>query len=86
MIKLALIGLFNCLSIIVFIVAALLLRTKEAGADERKMIEDLREKGYPVQYLETADNRKLLFVPLFSIIFLLISGGVINLIQVILWV
>ncbi|MBU0722650.1 hypothetical protein KJ973_01115 [Patescibacteria group bacterium] len=78
LIKFGLLSLFNCLSIVGFLIAVKITNTKAIQAEEQEMILKLELKEIIARQ---RDSRKLIFVPLFSIAFLLITHIAIVLIK-----
>ena len=79
--KYGLLGLFNVLSIIGLIIATIFSRTKEVKEEDKELFEELKGKGYSTWAFEWKDLRKLEFVPIFSVYFLIISWIVIEILK-----
>lgn len=77
--KFGLLGLTNILSIIGYILVSMFLRTKSIKPEDQALVDQLKQKGYAVGGLESRDSRKLLLLPLFSVIFMVLSWLVIKL-------
>ena len=84
LIKFALIGIFNCFSIIGLIIATLFVATKEIKEGDKELFAELKKKGYSPRAIQSSDLRKLGFIPLFSVLFLGFSWAIIEIIKVIL--
>lgn len=81
LIKFGLIGLFNCLSIIGFIIATSFAKTKKIREEDKELLAELKRRGYSTWAIQAKDLRKLSFIPLFSVSFLIISWIIVSLIQ-----
>jgi len=81
LVKFGLIGIFNCLSIIGLIIAVSFTKTKKIKKEDEKLLEKLKQRGFSIQALQRKDSRKLIFVPLFSGLFLVISWIIVKLIE-----
>jgi len=81
LIRLGTVGLFNALSIIGLMIAILFTRIREVKEDEKKLLENLKQKGYSVWAIQKRDLRKIVFIFLFSGVFLVIAWGVVKLIE-----
>lgn len=82
--KFGYIGFFNLLSIIGLAIVIIFFRTKEIDKEKEKEFE---EKGVPVAMIKaykTQDKRKLIFLPVFSVFFLILTSLFIKFIQIIL--
>ncbi|OQA37552.1 MAG: hypothetical protein BWY51_01031 [Parcubacteria group bacterium ADurb.Bin316] len=79
--KYALLGLFNCLTIIGLIVATVFWKTKQIKNEDKPVFEELKKRGYPTTGFLLGDWRKFIFVPLFSVIFLILSWLIIGLLS-----
>ncbi len=79
--KLMLVGLSNCLSIIGLIMATFLLRTKAVKEEDKSLLIQLKSAGYSSWLFRPKDKMKFVFVPFFSISFLVISWLTILLIK-----
>ena len=74
LIKFSLIGLSNCLSIIGFTIVTILASTKDIiKPEDQKLFAELKKRGYSSHAVRATDWRKLIFVPAFSIGFLIIA-------------
>ena len=75
--KYSLIGLANIFSLIAVIVVVSLLRTGTIKPDDQHLFDAIKAKGYNINSFKTQDRMKFLFIPIFSILFLvfLIVGG-----------
>ncbi|MDO8513000.1 MAG: hypothetical protein Q7S37_00655 [bacterium] len=65
-------GLFNSFSIIGLAIAAIFWRTKIIKPEDQELFDEFIKRGYSSNNIRSADNRKLLFLPLFSVIFIVI--------------
>jgi len=81
LIKFALLGLSNCLSIIGLVIATIFTKTKEIKKEDEDLLLEVKRRGYSTWAMQAKDIRKLGFVPLFSISFLIISWFVVKLIE-----
>lgn len=79
--KFGLTGLFNFLTIFGFIVATIIMRSKPIKPEDQPAADELKAKGYPVSAIESRDGRKFVFILLFTVFFMLISWGIVNLIM-----
>jgi hypothetical protein len=71
--KFLLLGLFNCLTVIGLIIATIFARTKMIKPEDRELFYALQKKGYKLGALRMSDWRKIVFIPLFSVLFLIMS-------------
>ena len=55
--------------------------SKEVKKEDEKLLEKLKQRGFSIQALQRKDSRKLIFVPLFSGLFLVISWIIVKLIE-----
>jgi len=76
--KYGLLGLSNVLSLIGLIIATIFVKTKEVKEEDKELFEELKRKGYSTWAFEWKDLRKLVFVPIFSMYFLVISWIIIE--------
>lgn len=79
MLKFAKIGFFNCFSIIGFIIALSFTKTKSIKPEDQELFNELKRRGYSSSALQKKDARKILFIPLFSAAFLIITRALIEL-------
>lgn len=79
--KFTLFGLFNFLTLIGFVIATVFLKTKIIRPEDQPLFDKLKKKGYNPAALQTRDLRKIAFVPIFSILFLILSWGLIELLK-----
>lgn len=84
LIKFGLLGIANCFSIIGLIFATAFVKTKKIKDEDRELFEKLKQKKYSGWSFQIADKRKFIFIPLFSVLFLLISFASISLLNLIL--
>lgn len=84
LIKFALIGIFNCFSIVGLMVATLFAATKKIKEEDKELFTELKKRGYSTRAIQSRDLRKLGFIPLFSLLFLGASWVIIEVIKVIL--
>ena len=84
LIKFGLVGVFNCFSIIGLIIATFSVETKRIKEEDKELFAELKKRGYSVRGAQSKDLRKLGFIPLFSVLFLLLSWAIIGIIKVIL--
>ncbi len=81
-IKCGLLGLFNCFSVLGLIIATVFARTKEMKEEDKALFDQLKAKGYSTRSLQYRDSRKFLFIIFFSISYLIITWGIIELIKI----
>jgi len=81
LIKFGLIGIFNCLSIIGLIIATLFVKTKEIREEDKELLAKLKQRGFSTWAIQAKDLRKLGFIPLFSVSFLIISWIIVKLVE-----
>lgn len=79
--KYALIGLFNSLTIVGLVVATVFWKVKQIRDEDKSMFEELKKRGYSTTGFLMSDWRKFIFVPLFSVLFLVISWSIISLLS-----
>lgn len=78
--KFGLVGLSNCFSIIGFLITIIFIKTKQFEEDQQ-LFQELKGRGYSTWIFQIKDVRKLAFIPLFSVSFLIISWVIIKLIE-----
>lgn len=71
--KFMILGLFNCLTLLGLIIATIFARTKTIKTEDKELFYSLRKKGYRVGGLRMSDWRKIIFVPIFSVLFVIFS-------------
>ena len=71
--KFAVLGLFNCLSIIGLIIATLFTPTKNIKEEDKELFATLKKKGYNSWLFRVGDFRKIGFIAAYSLIFMLLS-------------
>lgn len=71
--KYALVGAFNIFTLAGFIIATVFWPTKQIQEEDQELERIMRQKGHSTNSLMLMDTRKFLFVPVFSVIFLLIN-------------
>jgi hypothetical protein len=71
--KFLVLGLFNCLSIIGLFVATIFARTKMIKLEDKDLFHALQKKGYKIGAFRMSDWRKIVFIPVFSVLFLILS-------------
>ncbi len=77
--KFMILGLFNCLTLLGLIIATIFARTKTIKLEDKELFYALQKKGYRVGGLRMSDWRKIIFVPIFSALFVIFSYLVIYL-------
>jgi hypothetical protein len=72
-----LLGLGNILTILSFIFIVAFTATRNIKPEDQALFDQLRSKGYSISAFKIADWRKLIFIPLFSILYLVFTliGG-----------
>lgn len=79
--KYSLIGFANVFSIIGVILVTSFVRTKSIKPEDQPLFDEIKKKGYSINSFKTHDWKKLIFIPLFSIffiVFVLIGGALLN--------
>lgn len=71
--KYGLLGLANIFSLIFMIIIVFFLPTKGIKEEDKGILDELKARGYNTRALRMADWRKLLFLPLFSIFYLILT-------------
>jgi len=77
--KYALVGLFNGLTIVGLILATIFWKIKKIKEEDKAMFEEIKKRGYSINGFLINDWRKFVFVPLFSILFLILSWAIVSL-------
>jgi len=67
--KYGLIGIFNVLSVVVLIFALIFVRTKNFKDEDIELVNAMKAKGYSPIVYRILDYRKLLYIPVFMILF-----------------
>lgn len=78
--KFFLLGLFNLLSILVFLIAAFLVKTNVLPKEKEKKYRELGQ--FYAWGAMIFDLRKLAFLPLFSLYFMILSWGMIKIVEI----
>jgi len=79
--KFSLLGLSNCLTIVGVIIATASTPTKNIKPEDRDLFEAIKRRGYRVGGFRVMDWRKFIFIPVFSIIFMLLSWAIISILK-----
>jgi hypothetical protein len=66
-------GLLNGISIIGLIIGTFFWKTKRLATEDAELITSLKSRGHSVYFMQAFDLRKLLFVPVFSAMFMLVT-------------
>ncbi len=72
-----LLGLGNILTILTFIFIVAFTATRDIKKEDQALFDQIKAKGYSLSAFKVADWRKLIFIPLFSIFYILLTlfGG-----------
>ncbi|MCX6779430.1 MAG: hypothetical protein NTU97_04345 [Candidatus Magasanikbacteria bacterium] len=79
--KFLLVGPFNILTIIGFIIVVMFLPTKKIKEEDLPLFAELKQRGYKSWGLRILDYRKLIFVPAFSAFYLLFTWLIFTLVS-----
>ena len=71
--KFLVLGLSNCLTLLGLIIATIFVRTKAIKLEDKELFYALQKRGYRVGGFRMSDWRKIVFIPLFSILFVVLS-------------
>ncbi|MCK5490280.1 MAG: DUF2330 domain-containing protein [Candidatus Pacebacteria bacterium] len=77
--KFGLLGFFNCLTIIALIIRLSSLKIKTNEEKDQKLINKLKEQGYSISKKDS--NRKMIFIPLYSITYIVLVILILMLIE-----
>ncbi len=80
--KFGLLGLFNCLTIIILIIRLHSLKIGKDKEEDQELINKLKERGYLIHKRDS--RRKMIFVPLYSITYVILVVLTLGLIEKIL--